>query len=227
MRNEAIYAIVRATAALAVAMSLFGCSKEEGRPEAASHSASVSSAVAAPPSAPPTQAVAPVPTPSAATGPVHECPKGTTGDGTFGKPCEAKGRARMMEVVWTGKTDEKGPHFRVANKSSTAILYGKVLIYFYDKAGKQLPAKETSNSAPKPYLACAGNMFGGVVKPDEKPVPVFTFSCFNKEQVPEGTATIEGEMQVVGFADSTEKKSEYYWRNTDLTPDARKKGGIK
>ena len=32
---------------------------------------------------------------------------------------------------------------------------------------------------------------------------------------------------IIGFADATEKKSEYFWRNNDLTPDARPKGGIK
>jgi hypothetical protein len=45
--------------------------------------------------------------------------------------------------------------------------------------------------------------------------------------VPEGVAQIEAEMQMVGFADATEKKSEWFWKNPDLTPDQRPKGGIK
>jgi hypothetical protein len=45
--------------------------------------------------------------------------------------------------------------------------------------------------------------------------------------VPDGSAAIEGEMQMVGFADSTEKKSEFYWKNDDLAISARKKGGVK
>jgi hypothetical protein len=56
---------------------------------------------------------------------------------------------------------------------------------------------------------------------------VLTFSCVKKEIVPEGTAAIEGEMQMVGFSDASEKKSEFYWRNDDLAPAQRKKGGIK
>jgi hypothetical protein len=56
---------------------------------------------------------------------------------------------------------------------------------------------------------------------------VITFSCIKKDTVPEGTAAIEVEMQTVGFADATEKKSEYYWRNPEIAPDVRPKGGIK
>ena len=40
-------------------------------------------------------------------------------------------------------------------------------------------------------------------------------------------AVIEAEMQVVGFADASEKKADTYWKNTDITPDTRKKGGVK
>ena len=222
MWSKAKWATARTTAAIAVAITVFGCSKDE-TPTAAH------SATAVAPSVPPA-AVSTTPPPTAtpaptASTPAHDCPKDSTGDGTFAKPCEAKGAARMMEVAWTGKMDDKGPSFRITNKSSAVILYGKVMVYYYDKAGKQLEARETSSSPAKPFQTCFGNMFGGVMKPSEK--AVITFSCFKKEQVPEGTAAIEGEMQLVGFADSTEKKVEYYWRNSDLTPDARKKGGIK
>jgi hypothetical protein len=51
-----------------------------------------------------------------------------------------------------------------------------------------------------------------------------TFSCVPKSVVPDGTATIEAEMQQVGFADATGKKIDFYWRNADLTPDTRAKG---
>ena len=56
---------------------------------------------------------------------------------------------------------------------------------------------------------------------------VLTFSCVPKKVVPDGAAAIEAEMQVVGFADATEKKIDFYWRNADLTPNARPKGGVK
>ena len=131
----------------------------------------------------------------------------------------------MMEVTWTGKMDDKGPSFRVINKSPSVILYGKIMVYFYDKAGKQLEVKETGSPTGKPFHSCAGNMFGGVMKAAEK--AVITFSCVGKQNVPEGAAAIEAEMQMVGFSDPTEKKSEYYWRNPDLAPDVRKKGGVK
>jgi hypothetical protein len=32
---------------------------------------------------------------------------------------------------------------------------------------------------------------------------------------------------MVGFADSTGKKIDFYWRNSDLLADVRPKGGIK
>jgi len=130
----------------------------------------------------------------------------------------------MMEVTWTGKIADDGPSFRVVNKSPSVILYGKIVAYFYDKSGKQLEGKDSAGKA-LPSRSCTGNLFSGVMKPAEK--AVITFSCLKKEHVPEGTAAIEAEMQMVGFADSSERKSEYYWRNTELTPDARPKGGAK
>ena len=132
-----------------------------------------------------------------------------------------------MEATWTGKTTDAGPSFRVVNKSPTTILYGKIVAYFYDKAGKQLDVKDTAATPPKavPYRICSGKIFGGVMKPAEK--AVITFSCVTKDNIPEGTAAIEAEMPMVGFSDATEKKIDFYWRNNDLTPDARKKGGVK
>ena len=70
-----------------------------------------------------------------------------------------------------------------------------------------------------------GNIFEGIMKPGEK--AVITFSCVKKEHVPEGTTAIEAEMQMVGFPDESEKKIDFYWRNNDLIPDARPKGGLK
>ncbi len=120
--------------------------------------------------------------------------------------------------------DDKGPSFRVVNKAKETILYGKAFAYFYDKAGKQLEVKD-SDGKPRPYQVCPGNLFSGVMKPAEK--AVITFSCVKKDHVPEGTAAIEVEMQTVGFADASEKKNEYYWRNPELSPEVRPKGGVK
>jgi hypothetical protein len=134
----------------------------------------------------------------------------------------------MMEVAWTGKTDDKGPQFRITNKGTLTILHGKIAVYFYDKAGKQLDVQDTTETPPKavPYRTCSGKIFGGVMKPAEK--AVLTFSCVTKAMIPEGTAAIEAELPMVGFADATdEKKVDFYWRNNDLTPDVRKKGGLK
>ncbi len=129
-----------------------------------------------------------------------------------------------MDVAWTGKTDDKGPHFRVTNKATRTVLYGKIVVYFYDKAGKQLEVKDPSGTA-HPYKSCGGNIFSGVMKPNEK--AVLTFSCVEKKHIPEGATAIEAEMDMVGFADASEKTNEFYWRNKDLVPDARRKGGVK
>jgi hypothetical protein len=201
---------------------LSACSKDESTP------APSASASAAPPpsaSAPPASASA-APTASAAPEPPHDCPPGSTGPGSFSKPCEAKGSSRMMEVKWK-KTDDSGPSFAVTNKSQLVIVHGRIAVYFYDKAGKQLDVKDDSVSPPKtrPYHTCAGSFFGGVMKPAER--EVLTFSCVPKSVVPDGTATVEAELQMVGFADPTGKKVDFYWRNTDLTPDVRPKGGVK
>jgi hypothetical protein len=198
---------------------LFGCKdddKSKGTP-AASATATASAA----PSATASATASATPSATASAAPAHECAKGTTGEGTFSKPCDAKGKDRAMEVQWTGKTDEKGPHFRVVNKAAATILYGKLAVYFYDKAGKQIEVKDSAGKA-HPFHTCAGNMFSGVMKPQEK--AVITFSCVTQKDVPEGATAIEGEMQMVGFTDAAEKKIEWYWRNAELTPDARKKG---
>lgn len=207
-------------------LALAGCSKEETKAApAASASASATTAPTTTPSAPASASAAPSAAASAAPAtPAHDCPKDAPGLGTFAKPCEAKGTARMMEVAWTGKTDEKGPHFRVTNKSKDVILYGKIGVYFYDKAGKQLEVKDSSG-AKKPFHTCSGNMFSGVMKAGEK--AVLTFSCVPKTVVPDDVAAIEAEMPMVGFADATEKKNDWYWQNPELVPDARKKGGGK
>ena len=207
---------------LLAVVTILGCSKDEPT------SRGSASASAAASTAPPPSATASAPAPSAAAPVVpHDCPKGSTGDGTFDKPCEAKGGARLMDVAWTGKTDDKGPFFRVTNKSSLTILYGKLVVYFYDKSGKQIQVQDTAATPPKatPYRVCSGNIFGGVVKPAEK--AVVQVSCVKKEHVPDGTVAIEAEVQTVGLSDATEKKVDFYWRNNDLVVDARKKGGVK
>lgn len=209
---------------------LLGCSKDDKGTSgaASSHTADPMTPSAAPSAAAPAASSAPAASASAAAAePPHDCPKGSTGEGSFAKPCEAKGGARAMDIAWTGKTDDKGPFFRVTNKSPITILYGKVAVYFYDKAGKQLETQDTAATPPKavPYRTCSGNIFGGVMKPAEK--AVIQFSCVKKEHVPEGTAAIEAELQTVGFSDASEKKVDFYWTNKDLVPDARKKGGVK
>jgi hypothetical protein len=204
----------------AAVVSIAGCSEEHSTSSAPSaSSASTHPEV----SAPAPSATAPAASATASV-PVHDCPAGSTGDGSLSKPCEAKGAARMMEVTWTGKMTDTGPSFRVINKSPAVILYGKVVAYFYDKSGKQLEVKD-SGGKPHANQPCTGNLFSGVMKPAEK--AVITFSCVKKESVPEGTAQVEAEMQMVGFADATEKKSEWFWKNSDLTPDTRPKGGAK
>jgi hypothetical protein len=206
----------------AAILALVGCSKDESTP------APSASASAAPPpsaSAPAPSASTPPAAASSAPEPPHDCPTGSTGAGSFAKPCEAKGSARLMDVKWK-KTDDSGPSFAITNKSQLVILYGKIAVYFYDKSGKQLDVQDDSTPPkPRPYHTCAGKFFGGVMKPAEK--AVLTFSCVPKSVIPDGTATIEAEMQWVGFADPTRKKIDFYWRNSDIAPDARPKGGVK
>lgn len=212
--------IARSTA-LALATLALATSACDDKDAAKKTAASAAPSAAPPPSAAPS--AAPEPTPSAAPAPLADndaCPKESVGPGTFDKPCIAKGKSRMMEVTHTGKTDDKGPQFRVVNKSPRVILWGKIAVYFYDKKGKQLEV--TEGDKKNPFRTCSGNMFGGVMKVAEK--AVITFSCVKKEHVPEGTAAVEAEMIGVGYADDTEKKADLYWSNPDLAPAARKKG---
>ena len=212
---------------LVVAALTMGCSKDSDTKSGDTPAKSAEPAASATPAATPSATPPPASASAAAVEPPHDCPKGSTGEGSFAKPCEAKGNARMMDATWSGKTDDKGPFFKVTNRSPSTILYGKIAVYFYDKAGKQLDVMDTAATPPKPvpYRTCSGNIFSGVMKPAEK--AVLTFSCVKKEHVPEGTAAIEAELQTVGFADASEKKVDFYWTNKDLAPDARKKGGVK
>jgi len=223
-----LFAVVLATLPAVVACSKDdpkgGSSGAASASASAAHAASATPASAAASSAPAASAAAAATASAAPPPPRSDCPKGSAGPGTFDKPCEGKGATRLMEATWTGKTDDKGPHFKVTNKTQSVILYGKITAYFYDKAGKQLEVKDSSGKG-HPSQGCGGNVFGGVMKAGEK--AVLTFSCIKKEQVPEGTTAIEAEVPVVGFADSSEQKSEFYWKNEELVPEARKKGGVK
>lgn len=191
---------------------LCGCEEEAAEKKTATPTASAAKAAVAPP-APPSAEPAPKLR--------EDCPKGSSGVGTSEKPCLASGDARMMEVKYTGKITDEGPKFSIVNKSDHQILFGSLVAYFYDKAGKQLQV--TAGDKARPSQPCSGNIFAGAVKPGEK---IFMFfSCVKKAHVPEGTATIEAEVKTVGFADEAGKKNEFYWSNPDLVPDQRPKGG--
>ena len=176
--------------------------------------------VAPPPSAAPAATASAKPKPLE---PRDDCPEGSAGPGTFDHPCKAEGDARVMEVSWNGKIADKGPTFKVINKSDKVIIYGSIAVYFYDQAGKQLEVEGEEKS--RPNQICSGKIFAGVVNPDEK---IFVnFSCVRKRHVPSAAAAIEAEIVTAGFADSEGKRSEFYWQNKDLAPDERPKGGIK
>jgi len=200
----------------ALGSGLAACGKEPAKEAAPAATASAAPTVSAP---------APAPTPSATVAvkkPSRPCPEGSSGTGTFEEPCKAKGKARIMDVSATNKVGDKGPTFKIINNSKQEILYGKIVAYFYDKAKKQI---DSAGEKPRHRLTCAGNIFGGAVKPGEK---IFmNFSCVKKEDVPKGVAFIEGEVQTVGFTDDTGNAADLYWRNDDLAPEERPKGGIK
>jgi hypothetical protein len=200
----------------AFGLGFVACEKEAPKEAAPKAIASTAPTVSAP---------APAPTSSAAVAekkPSRPCPEGSSGAGTFEEPCKGKGKARIMEASATTKIGDKGPTFKIVNNSKQEILYGKIVVYFYDKAKKQIDA--AGGDKPRHRLACAGNIFGGPVKPGEK---IFmNFSCVKKEDVPKAVAAIEGEVQTVGFTDDT-GKVDSYWRNDDLAPEDRPKGGIK
>jgi hypothetical protein len=202
-----------------LATAFWGCEEQPAPDAAASAKPAVAAPSAAKAAAPASASATPPPPPK----PRDDCPEGSSGIGTRESPCAGSETSRMMEVQYSGKTTDQGPKFAVTNKSKLPILYGTIVVYFYDKKGKQLEV--TSGEKPRPKQMCSGNIFAGQVKPGEK-IWVF-FSCVKKEDVPEGTAAIEAELKTVGFADDSGEKNEFYWENKDLVPDERPKGGIK
>ena len=197
---------------IALGALLFGC-EEEAKKESPAPKPSASVTAAPPPPAPP-------PPPPKLR---DDCPDGSSGVGTQAEPCLGKGESRMMEVTYTGKTTDEGPKFSIVNKSKNPILFGSLVAYFYDKAGKQLEV--TADGKPRPMQVCSGRIFAGAVKPGEK---IFMFfSCVKKAQVPAGTAAIQAEVKTVGFTDEAGRESVFYWSNPDLAPDKRPKSDPK
>jgi hypothetical protein len=203
---------------VALAACMFGCDEPAPNTDAPSATAQPTAAETTPPTKP-----ASTPTPTAAVKkPSHPCPDGSEGDGTMDKPCKAKGAARIMDVKWTGKISDKGPSFRVTNKAKLEILYGNIFVYFYDKAGKQLEIDGGEKKHKR--VGCGGDIFAGPMKPGE--TATLWFSCVKKDDVPEGTASIEAELKTVGFT-GDDGKADTFWRNDDLVPEERPKGGVK
>ena len=158
---------------------LFACEEEPKKETAAPRpSAAASAPVAAAPSA------EPPPPPKLR----DDCPKGSSGVGTSDKPCLGSGDTRMMEVAYTGKTTDQGPKFSIVNKADNQILFGSLVVYFYDKSGKKLDVKD-SEGKTRPYRSCGGNIFSGVMHVKES--AVLTFSCLKQSDVPDGTAAID------------------------------------
>jgi hypothetical protein len=206
----------------AFGIATFGVCFASCEKEAAKPAPPATSSVAAAASTPPAPAPVPAPSTTAAEKkPVYPCPDRSAGGGTFDDPCKAKGKTRLMDVSATTKIGDKGPTFKIINNAKHDVLYGKIVVYFYDKAHKQIDAP---GDKPRHRLMCAGNIFGGVVKPGEK---IFmNFSCVKKDDVPKGVVAIEGEIQTVGVTEDG-TKIDSYWRNDDLVPEDRPKGGIK
>lgn len=204
------------TAALIGVLAATGCAQETPAGGATTSTPTATAAATATATAAATASAAPVKP--------ADCPAGSSGEGSLSKPCMAKGKDRMMEVAWTGKMTDGGPSFKVHNKAKLDILYGNVVVYFYDKAGKQLEVKDSAGKARR-NQTCAGKIFDGVMKADEK--AVITFSCVKKDHVPEGATAIEAEMQMVGYAEGGGPAVSFYWKNPELTPDERPKGGVK
>lgn len=202
--------------------ALSGCSDGAG----GGASASAASTAAPKPSATAPAKASAAPSASAALPPRDDCPKDSSGPGTITQPCMAKGATRLMEAKWTGKIDDNGPYFAVTNNATLPILFGKVIVYFYDKDGKQLDVTDPNNPKGAKFVQCSGSqLFGGVMKVKEK--ATLSFSCVKKDVVPEGAKQVEAEIISVGFSDASEKKNEFYWSNLDLAPDTRPKGGVK
>ena len=98
--------------------------------------------------------------------PPHDCPTGSAGPGSFTKPCDAKGSSRMMD----GEVEEDGRqrailrhHQQVAAGRS---CYGKIAVYFYDKAGKQLDVRTTARRpSPARTTRARASSSAGVMHP--------------------------------------------------------------
>jgi hypothetical protein len=206
-------------AVAAVVLGGFGCDKPAATDAAGSASSTASAVVSVAASV---TSAAPVEKP-AADKPSHPCPEGSSGEGTLKKPCEASGGARMMDAKWSGKMRKSGPLFRVKNTSKLEISYGIIFVYFYDKAGKQITMDDGDEK--RSFRSCGGKIFGGAMKPGEK-VGLY-FSCVKKKHVPEGTTAIEAELKMVGFTAKSGTNADTFWRNKDLVPVKRPKGGIK
>ena len=87
------------------------------------------------------------------------------------------------------------------------------------------PSRTNVDDKKQKSLTCGGDIFAGPMKAGEK--AFLNFSCIPKDVVPEDAAAIEGELEIVGFTGKESKKADTYWKNEDLVPKDRPKGGIK
>src|SRR5512146_109073 len=90
----------KAAVVSAVALLVVGCEDEKPAPGKTTPSATAAQPVASTPPPKPVARAAP-------EEPHHDCPEGSTGEGSFNKPCEGKGTSSLMTVTWTGKMDAK------------------------------------------------------------------------------------------------------------------------
>ena len=80
---------------------------------------------------------------------------------SIGNLLTRQGKKRIMDVTWDKKIGDKGPTFKIVNTGKLEVLYGKIVVYFYDKAGKQIdlpgggeqPRAPLDAPAPQPEVA--------------------------------------------------------------------------
>lgn len=198
-----------------LASSLAACGSD-GKAPLASASAAPSASAPAPPAAPTATEDASASATPAAPNPCE--PLGLQGDGSMKSPCKLEGTPPIT-AKWTGQYkpdfDGEKPSFTVTSTLSVPVNWGNIAIYYYDKNGKQLEVTDKGRTLKKYWVS------GGLLQIGAKETKEMTMG-FTKDKAPEGTASIEVEIEGYGW---TDRQPVTFFENPDLGHDERPKGG--
>jgi hypothetical protein len=138
-----------------------------------------------------------------------KCPAGSTGDGTYDKPCVASGDTRLVPLKYVS-SDDNYIVFDAKNNGPYEVIGGQRDLWIYDASGKRLDIT-IPNNPPMTHTGTSGGMTPTVKPGETKQVKFF----LDKKSRPAGAATYQAEFQKVEMS-TTGGTPDFVWTNPGL-----------